>query len=501
MRAEDWLPWPAWLTLSSRSVPASSSSAAASSAPRSPTTWRTWAGRRRAARARPAHLGHHLARGRADGHVRLDVGDLDRDAQVHRATSTPGSRPRPARRPASSRSGFIEVASDADRLEEYRRVVGVQPATAASTCTRSRRARSASCSRSRAPTTCSPASTSPRTAGPTRSTSRWRWPRARGCRARRILEGVPVTGVLTARRRGRPACAPPHGDIEAEYVVNCAGMWARQLGAQAGVNIPLQAAEHYYLITEQIAEVSPRLAGARGPGSLRLLPRGGRRADGRPVRAGLRAVEGRRRSPTDFSFGEIPPDWDRMGPYLEKAMSRVPISMEAGIRKFFCGPESFTPDLQPVVGEAPELEELLRRRRAQLDRHPHRRRHRPRAGALDRQRPRPTSTSPASTSTGCTRYQANPEYRRDPHRRVARHGLPVPLPDAVDADRARRQACRRSTTGWPRSGAYFRDVSGWEGADWYAPDGRRAGRRASCPGAGRTGSPTGRPSTAPPARA
>ena len=59
--------------------------------------------------------------------------------------------------------------------------------------------------------------------------------------------------------------------------------------------------------------------------------------------------------PDDFSFGELPPDWERMGPYLEKAMSRVPITIEVGIRKFFCGPESFTADLQPVVGEAPEL--------------------------------------------------------------------------------------------------------------------------------------------------
>jgi len=59
--------------------------------------------------------------------------------------------------------------------------------------------------------------------------------------------------------------------------------------------------------------------------------------------------------PDDFSFGEITPDWDRMGPYVEKAMQRVPVSLSTGIRKFFCGPESFTPDLAPIVGEAPEL--------------------------------------------------------------------------------------------------------------------------------------------------
>ena len=78
--------------------------------------------------------------------------------------------------------------------------------------------------------------------------------------------------------------------------------------------------------------------------------------------------------PDDFSFGEIQPDWDRMGPYVEKAMARVPISMEAGVKKFFCGPESFTPDLAPIVGEAPELKNYFVARRPQLDRHPHRRR-------------------------------------------------------------------------------------------------------------------------------
>ena len=62
-----------------------------------------------------------------------------------------------------------------------------------------------------------------------------------------------------------------HGDIEAEVVVNCAGMWARQLGAADGVDVPLQAAEHYYLITEPVAGIDPDLAGARGPGRLRLL--------------------------------------------------------------------------------------------------------------------------------------------------------------------------------------------------------------------------------------
>lgn len=59
--------------------------------------------------------------------------------------------------------------------------------------------------------------------------------------------------------------------------------------------------------------------------------------------------------PGDFSFGEIEPDWERMAPFVDTAMNRVPVSLDAGVKKFFCGPESFTPDLAPVLGEAPEL--------------------------------------------------------------------------------------------------------------------------------------------------
>src|SRR5258705_13138805 len=59
--------------------------------------------------------------------------------------------------------------------------------------------------------------------------------------------------------------------------------------------------------------------------------------------------------PGDFSFGEVPPDWERMTPFLERAMSRVPITAEVGMKKLFCGPESFTADLRPIVGEPPEL--------------------------------------------------------------------------------------------------------------------------------------------------
>ena len=139
--AREWLPWPAWLTRSSRSDPASSSSAAASSGLRWPTTSRTWAGGR-AARARPAHLGHHVARGRARWSRSARRRRRRPRCASTRPTSTRGSRPRPVRRPASSRSASSRsraTTTGSRSTDASRR----STATAASTSTRSPRARSA----------------------------------------------------------------------------------------------------------------------------------------------------------------------------------------------------------------------------------------------------------------------------------------------------------------------------------------------------------------------
>ncbi|MFI5910442.1 FAD-dependent oxidoreductase [Dactylosporangium sp. NPDC051541] len=178
---------------------------------------------------------------------------------------------------------------------------------------------------------------------------------AKGARLRgvTILEGVPVTGTLR-RKDTVTGVRTPFGDVEAEVVVNCAGMWARQLGEEAGVSVPLQAAEHYYLITEPIDGVSADLPVLEDPGSYGYF-----REEGGGLMVGL--FEGAAapwsvdRVPDGFSFGTLPPDWDRMAPYLTKAMSRIPVTETAGVRTFFCGPESFTPDLAPVFGESPEL--------------------------------------------------------------------------------------------------------------------------------------------------
>ena len=170
----------------------------------------------------------------------------------------------------------------------------------------------------------------------------------------RIVEGVPVTGFT--RTGGRvTGVVTDRGTVEAEYVVNCAGLWGREVGALAGVDVPLQAAEHYYLLTEPFEGVHRDLPVIEDPDRYGYYREEG---DGllvglfEPV-AGPWCIDG---APREFAFGELPPDWDRVGPYLEAAMARIPVLTDVGIRKFFCGPESFTPDVHPMLGPAPELD-------------------------------------------------------------------------------------------------------------------------------------------------
>ncbi|MSW42413.1 MAG: FAD-dependent oxidoreductase, partial [Actinobacteria bacterium] len=292
---------------------------------------------------------------------------------------------------------------------------------------------------------------------------------AKGARMRgaRIIEGCPVTGVLTAKG-AVTGVTTPFGDIEAEYVVNCAGMWARQLGEQAGVTIPNQAAEHYYLLTEPIEGVSKDWPVLEDPGR-----HGYYREEGDGLMIGLFepvcAPWHVDRIPEEFSFGELSPDWDRMGPYLERAMSRVPVTADVGIRKFFCGPESFTPDLAPVVGEAPELRNYFVAAGLNsigiLT-----------GGGMGRAMAHWIMTGlPDIDITGMNidrlhTYQLNPEYRAT--RTVESLGMVYqchfPGRSMQTARGVKRSPIHDRLV---EQRAYFRDVSGWEGADWFAPEG------------------------------
>lgn len=163
-----------------------------------------------------------------------------------------------------------------------------------------------------------------------------------------IVEGGRAVGVMT-----------PQGELRANTVVICGGMWSRDLGAEIGVNLPLHAAEHFYIVTEPMADKVPaNLPVLRIPDEYAYY-----KEDAGKILLG--AFEpgakpwGMDGIPEDFSFDTLPEDFDHFEPVLEFAMERMPILQEAGIQLFFNGPESFTPDDRYYLGETPEVRDLF----------------------------------------------------------------------------------------------------------------------------------------------
>ena len=179
---------------------------------------------------------------------------------------------------------------------------------------------------------------------------------AKGARSRgaRIHQDVPVTAILRDGRRVT-GVETPHGAIEADVVVLCAGMWTRDLAALAGVTVPLQACEHYYVLFKDVPGLTPDLPVLRDYDHCSYFKYdAGRLLVGAfEPRARPWGVEG---IAPDFCFGEIAGDFAHFEPMLLGAMRRIPALEQAGIQKFFCGPESFTPDVRYHLGAAPELD-------------------------------------------------------------------------------------------------------------------------------------------------
>ena len=144
------------------------------------------------------------------------------------------------------------------------------------------------------------------------------------------------------------------GAIAADVVINCAGLWAREVGAMAGVPVPLQACEHFYVVTEPVTGLARNTPVLRVPDECSYFKEdAGKLLVGFfEPRAKPWAVDG---IPADFEFGTLPDDWEQISPELEKATARVPILGTTGIHTFFNGPESFTPDDRYLLGESPAL--------------------------------------------------------------------------------------------------------------------------------------------------
>jgi 4-methylaminobutanoate oxidase (formaldehyde-forming) len=178
---------------------------------------------------------------------------------------------------------------------------------------------------------------------------------AKGARNRgvKMAEGIEVTGVIT--ENGKAAgVRTTQGEVRCEVIVNCAGQWARQFGKLAGVNVPLYSAEHFYIVTGKIPGVHPMLPVMRDPDGYIYykeevggLVMGGFEPQAKPWKMDP--------IPATFQFELLDEDWDQFEPLMTAALHRTPCLETAEVKMLLNGPESFTPDGNFILGEAPEL--------------------------------------------------------------------------------------------------------------------------------------------------
>ena len=282
-----------------------------------------------------------------------------------------------------------------------------------------------------------------------------------------LLEDVRVTGIRTADGRVT-GVETEAGTIVTDCVANCAGMWAREVGLMAGAAVPLHAAEHFYVVTEPMPGLDPGLPVMRDQdGSVYFKEDAGKLLIGafEPVAKpwGMDGI------PEDFCFDQLPDDWDHFEPMLEAALHRVPALHDAGIRTFFNGPESFTPDqafhlgpagnvegfwiaagfnsigIQAAGGVGRRLAEWIEEGVPPCD-----------LSAFDPRRMAPFQNTKSYLKTRVSEalgllYAMHWPYRQFETARGQRHS---PVHGMLE-----------------RAGACFGEVAGWERANWFAPPG------------------------------
>ena len=182
---------------------------------------------------------------------------------------------------------------------------------------------------------------------------------AKGAKSRgaRIFENCAAQEILIENGKA-VGVRTEFGTIRADMVVNCAGMWAHELGAKAGTTVPLHAAEHFYIVTEPMEGLHSNLPVLRDPdGCAYFKEDAGKLLVGwfEPVAKpwGMKGI------PDTFSFESLPDDLEHIEPLLAAAMHRTPALEKTGINLFFNGPESFTPDDRYLLGETPEVRNLF----------------------------------------------------------------------------------------------------------------------------------------------
>ena len=295
---------------------------------------------------------------------------------------------------------------------------------------------------------------------------------ARGAKNRgaKIFEKTRVDEIIVESGRA-VGVRTSQGELRADIVINCAGMWAQELGARAGTTVPLHAAEHFYIVTEPMAGLSPNLPVLRDPdGCAYFKEDAGKLLVGwfEPVAKpwGMRGI------PETFCFDQLPDDLDHIEPLLTSAVHRTPALANTGINLFFNGPESFTPDDRYLLGETPEVRNLFVAAGFNsigiqsaggagkvladwvLDGHP------------------PMDLWDVDVRR-CLPFQRNRSYLRD--RTVETLGLlyamhwPFRQPETARGVRKSILHDRLLARG-----ACFGEVAGWERPNWYAPAGVKA---------------------------
>ena len=173
----------------------------------------------------------------------------------------------------------------------------------------------------------------------------------------KIFEDMPVVRIIVENGRIR-GVETPQGTIECERVICCAGQWSRVLAGSVGVNVPLVSVEHQYMITEKIEGVTSNLPTLRDPDRLTYWKEevGGLVWGGYEPNPKAWAVKG---IPEGFHFDLLTSDFDHYSQFMEDAIARVPKLETAGIKQLLNGPESFTPDGNFILGEAPELKNFF----------------------------------------------------------------------------------------------------------------------------------------------
>src|SRR5438552_2793504 len=172
--------------------------------------------------------------------------------------------------------------------------------------------------------------------------------RALGAQAARFTRVL----ALTARRDGSWDVVTDKGTVHAEHVVNCAGLWARDVGHMVGIELPVLAMEHHYLITEDLPELEGRdreiVNTTDYSGEIYLRQERGGALIGTYESNGV--VWSPMETPEEFSMQLLPEDFERLAPYFEVGFRHFPALGRVGIRKAVNGPFTFAPDGNPLIG-------------------------------------------------------------------------------------------------------------------------------------------------------